>query len=496
MTTRARLLQAIIEAPDDDVPRLIYADFLEETGSGADIARAELIRFQIETARLPDGHPDKSERIGQAVRMTDRHKADWFGWVRHEDCLPYPQRSFLDHWSCGEEGGHRDDLEDAFRHEPITEVTLFPKGEDLPALAGWPQLSRLRKLKLWPGTPEEEDVLVFLSSPHLSGLREFEYMGQRGTRVPLAGACRLLADRPQFAGLSSLSITSAGVGDEGAVAFAASGTLTGLRRLFLGYCGLRPAGCRALLASPVVAGLTNLNLGGNLRRAADGETLAGILAGSPHLGRLECLILDETPVNDRAAGRLAGANWPAMKSLILLPHDLNDSSTPTRLATMTAAGLRSLAASSWFRQLEDLNLSGHPIGDEGAAILADARLSRLRNLTLMRTGLTATGLGRMVGAYSGQLRLLQLYGNPLGDEGARVLAASQWPRMAARHPDAQVGLLMGGCDIGDAGAAALLASETIPESIPELFLGRCLASPEMLAALADKYREATIRFNS
>jgi hypothetical protein len=68
--------------------------------------------------------------------------------------------------------------------------------------------------------------------------------------------------------------------------------------------------------------------------------------------------------------------------------------------------------------------------------------------------------------------------------------------MAALHPDVQVGLLMGGCDIGDAGAAALLASKTIPESIPELFLGRSLASPETLAALAEKYREARIRWES
>jgi uncharacterized protein (TIGR02996 family) len=496
MTTRDGLLQAIIGAPDDDASRLVYADFLEETGGDADVARAELIRFQIETARLPDSHPDKPGRVERAVRMTDRRKTDWFGWVRHEDCLPYPERGFLSHWSCGKEDGHRDDLADAFRYEPITDVTLFPNGEDLPALAGWPQLSRLRSLKLWPGSPREEDVLAFLSSPHLSGLRELEYMGQRGTRVSLAGACRLLATLPQFAELSSLSITSAGVGDVGAAAFAASTTLTSLRILVLGHCGLGLAGCRALLGSSVVAGLTNLNLGGNLRRAADGETLAGMLAGSSHLDRLECLILDGTPVNERAAGRLARARWPAMKSLTLLPHDLGDTPAPTGLATMTAAGLRPLAASPWFTRLEHLNLSGHPIGDAGAAILADSRLSHLRHLTLMMIGLTAAGLGHLVGAYSGQLRLLQLYGNPLGDEGARVLAAAEWPQMAARQPDAQVGLLLGGCDIGDAGAAALLASETIPESIPGLFLGRSLASPETLAALAEKYREATIRFGS
>ncbi len=163
---------------------------------------------------------------------------------------------------------------------------------------------------------------------------------------------------------------------------------------------------------------------------------------------------------------------------------------------MTAAGLGPLAASPWFGRVENLDLSAHPIGDDGATILANARLSRLHDLSLSTTGLTAVGLGRLVAAYSGQLRLLQVYGNPLGDEGARVIAAAEWPEMAVWRPDAQVGLLMGECEIGDPGIDALLASETIPESIPDLFLGNCRASPEMLTALKEKYHAATIRFGS
>ena len=44
-------LEAILAQPDDDTPRLVYADWLEEQG---DSARAEFIRVQIERARLPD----------------------------------------------------------------------------------------------------------------------------------------------------------------------------------------------------------------------------------------------------------------------------------------------------------------------------------------------------------------------------------------------------------------------------------------------------------
>ncbi len=49
-------LQAISEKPDDDTPRLVYADWLDEHG---DPARAEFIRVQCQLARLPPDAPDR-----------------------------------------------------------------------------------------------------------------------------------------------------------------------------------------------------------------------------------------------------------------------------------------------------------------------------------------------------------------------------------------------------------------------------------------------------
>jgi uncharacterized protein (TIGR02996 family) len=51
MPTRDEFLQAIIANRDDDGPRLVYADWLEEQGEGE---RAELIRVQCEEAKLPE----------------------------------------------------------------------------------------------------------------------------------------------------------------------------------------------------------------------------------------------------------------------------------------------------------------------------------------------------------------------------------------------------------------------------------------------------------
>jgi uncharacterized protein (TIGR02996 family) len=67
VTHRDALLRAICENPDDDAPRLVYADWLDEHG---DPRQAEFIRVQIELACLPDdaraSHP-----------LTERERALW-----------------------------------------------------------------------------------------------------------------------------------------------------------------------------------------------------------------------------------------------------------------------------------------------------------------------------------------------------------------------------------------------------------------------------------
>lgn len=49
---RAALLRAILDAPGEDVPRLIFADWLEEYGDGADREQGEFIRVQVALSRL------------------------------------------------------------------------------------------------------------------------------------------------------------------------------------------------------------------------------------------------------------------------------------------------------------------------------------------------------------------------------------------------------------------------------------------------------------
>src|SRR4051794_39815561 len=87
-------LQAIIERPDDDTPRLVYADWLEEHG---DAARAEFIRVQCQLFRLPPDAPDRVELERRELRLLDAHESKWLGPIRRG----WLTRLFSDFWRRG-----------------------------------------------------------------------------------------------------------------------------------------------------------------------------------------------------------------------------------------------------------------------------------------------------------------------------------------------------------------------------------------------------------
>src|SRR5262249_32085325 len=65
------LLRAICETPDDDAPRLVYADWLEEHG---DADRAEVIRMHVRLAGAPAPR-------GLEHRCEELFRQPWPGWV-------------------------------------------------------------------------------------------------------------------------------------------------------------------------------------------------------------------------------------------------------------------------------------------------------------------------------------------------------------------------------------------------------------------------------
>lgn len=90
MTEHDELIRCVCLAPDDDLPRLIYADWCDEQG---ETERAEFIRVQVEKVQVYQGRPKgimspyvdthswkvRFEDLQQREReLLDQHGYDWF----------------------------------------------------------------------------------------------------------------------------------------------------------------------------------------------------------------------------------------------------------------------------------------------------------------------------------------------------------------------------------------------------------------------------------
>src|SRR4051812_34816813 len=70
------LLAAIREQPDDDLARLAYADWLEESGE-AD--RAQFVRLQVQYDRQETRSPAAGELSERAEALAAAHERRWLG---------------------------------------------------------------------------------------------------------------------------------------------------------------------------------------------------------------------------------------------------------------------------------------------------------------------------------------------------------------------------------------------------------------------------------
>ncbi len=75
MTHHDAFLQAILEAPDDDTPRLVYADWLTDQ----DDPRGEFIRVQCRLARMDAADPGRPVLEARERELLARHQDEWLG---------------------------------------------------------------------------------------------------------------------------------------------------------------------------------------------------------------------------------------------------------------------------------------------------------------------------------------------------------------------------------------------------------------------------------
>ncbi|MGE3809209.1 MAG: TIGR02996 domain-containing protein, partial [Gemmataceae bacterium] len=283
-------LDFIVAHPDDDVHRLVFADWYEEQG---DAARAEFIRVQVEIARLPEWDVRQVTLRLRQRALLKQHGTQW------KAELPTIKGVKWGEFRRGLVGAATFDSYSVLRKQagacwaaaPIEAISIrWPRPrervETLPPIPGLRELSINAMLV----DPLEVDRLA--ATPLLSTLRVLE---MSNCSVGTDSFRRLLAS-PQLGNLTALRVPANAIGNGGISALFDAASLTGLTELDLsesdgggggggggyGRYGEDPIveslGMRALAGWPGLAQLRSLKLSGN---QAGRDGLRALLR-SPH----------------------------------------------------------------------------------------------------------------------------------------------------------------------------------------------------------------------
>ena len=198
MTTRDSLLAYVLEHPDDDAARFVFADWLEENGDGP---RAEFIRVQIESARCPTDDARHQELEHRAQKLLAEFGKQWLheipGWSRGDVRF---ERGFVAHVGATARAFAKGAAA-LFRRAPIRSVTLRSTTDaqllDIVAAGG---LANIQGLNLSRNLLTDSSLVPMLSSPNLGTLTSLDLGSNRFTNDTI----RALAQSPQLRGLTKL----------------------------------------------------------------------------------------------------------------------------------------------------------------------------------------------------------------------------------------------------------------------------------------------------
>jgi uncharacterized protein (TIGR02996 family) len=332
------LLRACKELPDEDVHRLVLADWLEENATEpAEVALRDLIRAQVELDALPAGDPKRPALAGRAAGLLRKHGKAWLGSL-DVDRVNWGLVHGLFVMTCHE--------------EDLSRGRLGTPG--LPE--GWGWVERL--------------TVLCTSSADLDAMAQAPPLGQIGT----------------------LDLRRNVLRKRGAQALARSPMLTDLCGLILSKTSLGLTGLGEIVSSPYLNGLVRLELDGN----GLGAMSMGQLGLWPGKGNLLRLSLGENRLGGGIAALVDGEGWQRLRELSLRESHLDGGDLSALAAAplglrqldlsrnvgIDSPGLLGLLSAKWLGSLERLDLSYTTVADDGMQALTECeRLTGLRHLS-------------------------------------------------------------------------------------------------------------------
>ena len=314
-------LQTILDNPDDDMPRLVFADWLEEHGN----PRGAFIRLQCQRAKLTQHDPHWKAMLSEESALLKQFEAEWSKPIlRYVEAVQY-RRGFVEHVRVSATKLLKS-AERLFRATPVCSIRL-ERVDRLGEIADCAWLMRVTELDLNRELFGSRSLQTLIRSEHCRSLRVL-----RLDRCALqVASIQMLASAPNLHALQTLTLTGNALTEETAASLVNSPHLTSLRELNLSDNQLESAGAIALSASPTFQ-LARLSLANN----RIGNEGLGAIARCPQLAHLQYLDLEKNAI----------ANL-GLEALIQSPH---------------------------IGQLEYLNLAQNHISTRGVQLLTDSPL--------------------------------------------------------------------------------------------------------------------------
>ena len=364
-TEQDALYRAICAFPDEDTPRLAFADLLEENG---DPTRAAFIRRQVELARLPQWDPlwvkcrqfDPDAFRGWAMVHTLPAPPTGFSW----QSLAF-RRGLAWRVEAHSTAAFVANAGELFAAAPVRAVTLENLGRfGFREFADSPHLERVHRLEFAVTRPGADDLDRLGHSPHAAALTELHFSHNSIEADGLA----TLARSPLFRRLERLKLHKAVIPPALLVDALGAVEEPSLHRLDLPANGLTRYDADALFALPVLHDLEHLDLSDNPLTVEGIQSLAesGIVRG------LRVLKLSKTR-----------AGMPGLKSLLEAGGLAGVRILDLSANQLGPVAVQSLAEAGAVRGLRVLNLANNPFGDTGAiALAASNNLAGLLELDL------------------------------------------------------------------------------------------------------------------
>ncbi len=464
MSPSDALYRAVCAAPHDDLPRLVYADWLEENGR---TERAEFIRVQ---CRLANASPADADYVDLLERELELKAILWRELDADRPALPP---------GIGWEPEHRGFAERlrfgyAAPHDVVSQLERCSAGVPIGGL----QLGQLSGQSL--------DLLL---GAYRNTLTSVEFTLVTAPERPSRGVAAIVAG--ELPNLLRMVVDAYG-SSEGIGPLATSDALRNLRTVALPNLSRRQLAGECSWSGSVQTlriqsglslfrdGLPNLHTLNIERLTADDTDVFGRADALPRLAALSTR-LNEPPQSSRPGSRVGGARSerpPAdddrVHTLTLL-RTRNRPLTVLRLVGYQSSGeVEHLFALPWVEHLRVVDLHA-PVAKVGQ-LFRSPHLERLRQLWVKCTGDGLLSQKEVVASVCwASLTTFDAPGCPLGQTGGFVLM---------RHivaPNLKHLNLMG-TPLGDAGAIALAENASLA-NLTRLNLSACRIGPRGVEAL-------------